>query len=180
MLRRVVCWLVASAMIVLAWGAQAAPAKKKKSTDKKSAARKGSKKRATAKKGAGKTAASGSASTTSARKSSGTKKSASRGKSSKKAAPRTTWRNRQLTPSSDRYREIQTALVAKGYLKEDHVTGSWDAASTDALKRFQADQKIDSNGKINSLSLIALGLGPKREPLPPGKPTAAPTPEPRP
>lgn len=178
MLRRVICWLVASAMIVLAWGAQAAPAKKK-STDKKSAARKGSKKRTAAKKSAGKTAASGSAST-SARKSSGTKKSTSRSKSSKKGAPRTTWRNRQLTPSADRYREIQTALAAKGYLKEDHVTGSWDAASTDALKRFQADQKIDSNGKINSLSLIALGLGPKREPLPPGKPAAAPTPEPRP
>ena len=159
-MRRVVCWLVASAMIVLAWGAQAAPAKKK-TTAKKSAVRTASKKRA-AKKGAAK---------------SGTKKS-SRGK--KAATPRTTWRNRQLAPSPDRYREIQTALVTKGYLKEDQVTGSWDPASTDALKRFQADQKIDSNGKINSLSLIALGLGPKREPVPPGKPQAAPAQEPRP
>ena len=35
--------------------------------------------------------------------------------------------------------------------------------SVDAMKRFQADQKISSSGKINSLSLIALGLGPKRE-----------------
>ena len=165
MLRRVVCWLVASAMMVLAWSAEAAPAKKK-TTGKKSSARKGSRKRTTAKKSAGGTTAAG------------TKKSASRGK--KAAVPRTTWRNRQLTPSSDRYREIQTALAAKGYLKEDHVTGSWDPASTEALKCFQADQKIDSKGKINALSLIALGLGPRREPVPPGKPPAAPPPNPRP
>jgi hypothetical protein len=41
-------------------------------------------------------------------------------------------------------------------------TGSWGPKSADALKRFQQEQKIDATGKINSLSLIALGLGPKR------------------
>ena len=42
----------------------------------------------------------------------------------------------------------------------------------DALKRFQSSQNIDATGKINSLSLIALGLGPKRETA--AKPAAAP------
>jgi len=32
----------------------------------------------------------------------------------------------------------------------------------DALKRFQHDQSLIEDGKIGSLSLIALGLGPKR------------------
>ena len=77
-----------------------------------------------------------------------------------------TWRNRQLTPSQDRYREIQQALAAKGYLQPEQATGSWDQNSTDALKHFQSDQNLDASGKINSLSLIALGLGPKHDALP--------------
>lgn len=32
----------------------------------------------------------------------------------------------------------------------------------DALKRFQHDQNLVEDGKVGSLSLIALGLGPKR------------------
>jgi len=31
----------------------------------------------------------------------------------------------------------------------------------EALRRFQQEQNLDPTGKINSLSLIALGLGPK-------------------
>ena len=53
--------------------------------------------------------------------------------------------------------------MAKGYLGADEATGGWNQNSVDALKRFQADQKIEASGKINSLSLIALGLGPKRD-----------------
>jgi hypothetical protein len=71
----------------------------------------------------------------------------------------------QAAPAPDRVREIQGALAAKGYLKTD-PSGQWDAASQDAMKRFQADQKLDQTGKLNSLSLIALGLGPKRDPAP--------------
>lgn len=71
----------------------------------------------------------------------------------------------QAAPSPERYKEIQEALVTKGYLSWDQATGQWNDASVDALKRFQADQKIDSKGRINSLSLIALGLGPKHDSL---------------
>ena len=89
-----------------------------------------------------------------------------KGPAKKGAAPKTpavTWRNRQLSPSADRYREIQSALAAKGYMRSEHATGTWNQDSTDALKRFQQDQNLDPSGKINSLSLIALGLGPKHD-----------------
>ena len=81
----------------------------------------------------------------------------------KAPANRVTWRNRQLAPTPDRYKQIQSALAAKGYLKAEDANGSWNQASVDGLKRFQSEQNIESTGKINSLSLIALGLGPKHE-----------------
>jgi hypothetical protein len=79
------------------------------------------------------------------------------------ARPAVTWRNRQLQPTPERYREIQQALLAKGYLQPEQATGTWDQNSASALKQFQTAQNIDASGKINSLSLIALGLGPKHE-----------------
>ncbi len=56
--------------------------------------------------------------------------------------------------------------MAKGFLQPEQATGVWDQSSTDALKQFQMQQRIDPSGKINSLSLIALGLGPKHDPAP--------------
>jgi len=80
-----------------------------------------------------------------------------------------------MAPAPERYQEIQQALVSKGYLKPDEVSGVWDQNSSDALKRFQTDQKLQGTGKIDSLSLIALGLGPKHDsaearPAPPPAP----------
>jgi hypothetical protein len=45
------------------------------------------------------------------------------------------------------------------------------------LKRFQREQNLPDDGKIGSLSLIALGLGPKRaslSPVPNSVPTGMP------
>jgi peptidoglycan hydrolase-like protein with peptidoglycan-binding domain len=67
----------------------------------------------------------------------------------------------QPQPSPERYQQIQAALAAKGYYKGE-PNGQWSADSADALKRFQGDQNLTADGKLNSLSLIALGLGPKR------------------
>ena len=95
--------------------------------------------------------------------------------SGKKGVPKkaaSTWRNRQMAPSPERYREIQEALAHRGYPTPEEATGAWNQTSIDALKRFQAEQNLESTGKINSLSLIALGLGPKRDPAP-----AVPAPE---
>ena len=137
-----------AAMILLAWGADGAVAVKKKAPATKTST--------TAKK---KPAA---ASATSSRR-------------GKKAPSRVTWRNRQMAPSPERYKEIQNALVAKGYLKPEDAGGAWNQSSSDALKKFQTEQNLESTGKINSLSLIALGLGPKHEtPAMPAKPTSDP------
>lgn len=69
-----------------------------------------------------------------------------------------------LQPTPERYKEIQQALASRGYFTAE-PDGNWGPASTEALKRFQHDQKLVEDGKIGSLSLIALGLGPKREPV---------------
>lgn len=73
----------------------------------------------------------------------------------------------QQQPAEDRIREIQQALTEKGYNVD--VNGVWGPESTEALKKFQEDQNINNmsgRGKLDSLTLIALGLGPKREPPP--------------
>jgi len=70
---------------------------------------------------------------------------------------------RPLQPSPERLKEIQQALASRGYFTSE-PDGTWGPASIDALKRFQHDQNLVEDGKIGSLSLIALGLGPKREP----------------
>jgi hypothetical protein len=132
-----------------------APAKKTaakttKAAPKSTAKSHSTKKSATAKKG---TAGKSSKSSASARK----------GSRTGSRQPAVTWRNRQSVPSSDRYRDIQSALAAKGYLRKEDATGEWNSASVDALKRFQSEQSLQPTGKLNSLSLIALGLGPKYE-----------------
>jgi hypothetical protein len=94
----------------------------------------------------------------------------------KKGPPAQTWRNRQLAPSSARYKEIQQALAEKGYLKQE-PNGVWDSSSEDALKQYQTEKNLPPTGKINAPSLISLGLGPKvPEPItsPPNVPSPPP------
>jgi peptidoglycan hydrolase-like protein with peptidoglycan-binding domain len=85
----------------------------------------------------------------------------SRSTKSRKSHAKPVRRSSQQAPTPDRYKEIQQALADKGYFKGS-VDGNWGSDSTDALKKFQSDQSLDPDGKIGSLSLIALGLGPKR------------------
>jgi peptidoglycan hydrolase-like protein with peptidoglycan-binding domain len=67
----------------------------------------------------------------------------------------------QQAPTSDRYREIQHALAEKGFFKGEE-NGVWGPESVEALKTFQREQNLNATGKLDSVSLIALGLGPKR------------------
>jgi hypothetical protein len=80
-----------------------------------------------------------------------------------------------MEPTPERYREIQQALVDKGYLKSD-PNGVWDAQSVDALRQFQTDKNLSPTGKISSASLIDLGLGPKSDPSQPAETPAVQTP----
>jgi len=151
-MRKILTCAAMAAMIVLAWSADGAVAPQKKAVAKKKPAKK---KAPPSKPGTASSRKPGTA----------TKSASSRGK--KTTAKRgVTWRNRQLSPSPDRYREIQGALAAKGFLKPEDATGTWNQTSSDALKKFQAEQNLESSGKIDSLSLIALGLGPHRDPAP--------------
>jgi hypothetical protein len=163
-MRQMLACTAVAAFLFLTWNAHSATTPAKKTPAKKAAPKKaGTKRYVMAKKSAPARKADGSgARTTTARK--GGKKS-----------PATSWRNRQTAPTAERYREIQQALVAKGYLKPEEASGTWNQTSVDALKRFQSEQNIESTGKINSLSLIALGLGPKHETAA-AKPPAAPQP----
>ncbi len=91
----------------------------------------------------------------------GTKHKNSKASASKTSKSRRGRRSYQQTPTPDRYKEIQQALVSKGYFHAE-PNGEWSSDSQDALKRFQADQHLTADGKLSSMSLIALGLGPKR------------------
>jgi hypothetical protein len=104
----------------------------------------------------------------------GAPKAASKKKAAKTASPAAAIRRTaQQHPTSERYKEIQQALADKGYFSGT-VDGSWGQDSVDAMKRFQHDQNLTEDGKIGSLSLIALGLGPKHDAAPIG---SAPVPD---
>ena len=92
-----------------------------------------------------------------------------------KGAPRpvaSTLRSRQAAPSPERYKEIQDALAAKGYLKSE-ASGVWDSRSVDALKQYQSDNNMQPTGKLTAPALIGLGLGPRHDdPVTPVQPSA--------
>jgi len=185
-MRTILCWAAIAALAALAWSADdTTPAKTttapKKTVTKPAASAAKKKKAAPSKAGVSKGAtASRTAASHPAPTNAGTRTAAARRGKKGPPAKRVTWRNRQLAPTPQRYKEIQEALAAKGYLKPEDADGTWNQASMDALKKFQAGQNLDSTGKINSLSLIALGLGPKREtaaPKPPAESPPAPSPD---
>lgn len=89
------------------------------------------------------------------------KKTTSRAKS-KKSAPR------QTRPAPERYKAIEQELAARGYLRQE-PSGNWTPGAVEALRSFQADRGLPATGKLDSLSLIELGLGPR-----PDKPAALP------
>lgn len=117
----------------------------------------------------------GASKTTVAAKTASAAKKGKTGRKTVAAAPA-----RQMTPTAERYKEIQQALADKGYLKSE-PTGVWDTDSSEALKQFQTDKNLTPTGKITAPSLIGLGLGPKTtaagsdQPLPaPPAPTTPP------
>ncbi len=83
----------------------------------------------------------------------------------------------QAAPTPDRIKEIQTALQKDGSY-EGEPTGKWDAATTDAMKKYQDKNGITPTGKIDAVSLNKLGLGSdtagKGAPVPAASSSAAP------
>ena len=67
----------------------------------------------------------------------------------------------QQVIESPRAREIQGALIAQHYM-EGKPSGMWDAATQDAMRRYQAAQGWQSKTVPDSRALIKLGLGPSK------------------
>ncbi len=87
--------------------------------------------------------------------------SGAKGHAKKTSAKRGKTRRRergQKAPKPDRIREIQTALTREGAYTGT-PNGKWDAATVEAMKRFQAAHGLSPTGKLDALSLQKLGLG---------------------
>jgi hypothetical protein len=95
--------------------------------------------------------------------SSGVKNSSS--KTSGKRSRRKSSRLRgQQKIDSERAQAIQKALIREHYMTGD-ATGTWNQASEDAMRRYQADHGWQSKTVPDSRALISLGLGPSKDHL---------------
>ena len=86
--------------------------------------------------------------------------SSHKSKKSRKSASR----RGQQKIDSERTRQIQEALVREHYLS-GAPSGTWDAATEDALRKFQADNGWQNKTVPDSRALIKLGLGPNHDHL---------------
>jgi peptidoglycan hydrolase-like protein with peptidoglycan-binding domain len=68
----------------------------------------------------------------------------------------------QSRPTRDRYREIQQALADAGFFPHT-VDGFWGKLSEAALKEYQQEEGLNPTGRLDSRTLIRLGLGPQYE-----------------
>ena len=64
----------------------------------------------------------------------------------------------QAVPTSDRVKEIQSALQREG-LYDGEPTGKWDDATAEAMRKYQDKNGFNPTGKIDARSLEKLGLG---------------------
>jgi hypothetical protein len=81
-------------------------------------------------------------------------------RSGKKKA--TTRGQQKIEPA--RAQEIQEALIREHYLSGE-AAGTWNQASEDAMRRYQADHGWQSKTVPDSRALISLGLGPSHDHL---------------
>ena len=70
----------------------------------------------------------------------------------------------QAAIDSARAQQIQEALIRQHYLNGE-PSGTWDGATQDAMRRYQADQGWQSKMVPDSRALIKLGLGPSKDGL---------------
>ena len=87
--------------------------------------------------------------------------SASGKRSSKKKSSR---ERGQQKIDGERAQAIQEALIREHYLSGE-ATGTWNQASEEAMRRYQADHGWQSKTVPDSRALIKLGLGPSKDHL---------------
>lgn len=99
--------------------------------------------------------------------SSGIKKPAARTRtaSGKRSSRKKTTKVRgQQKIDSERAQAIQEALIREHYLSGE-ASGTWNQASEDAMRKYQADHGWQSKTVPDSRALIKLGLGPSKDHL---------------
>jgi hypothetical protein len=82
--------------------------------------------------------------------------------SSKKTVKKTARGQQKIDP--ERAQAIQEALIREHYMTGEPA-GTWNQASEDALRRYQADHGWQSKTVPDSRALISLGLGPSHDHL---------------
>jgi hypothetical protein len=95
---------------------------------------------------------------------SGTKTQAHRRRSSLLHGKRRKVARGQQKIDPERAQEIQAALIREHYLS-GRAAGTWNQASEDAMRRYQADHGWQSKTVPDSRALISLGLGPSHDHL---------------
>ena len=88
----------------------------------------------------------------------------SKSKTSSKSAKRRRSARGQQKIDSERAQSIQEALIREHYLSSQ-PTGTWNQASEDAMRKYQADHGWQSKTVPDSRALISLGLGPSHDHL---------------
>lgn len=83
--------------------------------------------------------------------------------SSRKGSKRKTARGQQKI-EPERAQAIQEALIREHYMSGE-AAGTWNQASEDAMRRYQADHGWQSKEVPDSRALISLGLGPSHDRL---------------
>lgn len=111
------------------------------------------------------THASASAAASHSKTSSGSaaRKSKSTRASLRKGSKKKTARGQQKI-DSERAQAIQQALIREHYLGGE-AAGTWNQASEDAMRRYQADHGWQSKTVPDARALISLGLGPSHDHL---------------
>lgn len=110
----------------------------------------------TTKKASDKTKSSASSSSGKAHGTSSKKRSSRKKKSSRVRG--------QEKIDSERAQQIQEALIRAHYLNGE-ASGTWNQASEDAMRKYQADHGWQSKTVPDSRALISLGLGPSKDHL---------------
>jgi putative peptidoglycan binding protein len=100
--------------------------------------------------------------TSASKKPAGNTHTASAGKRSSRKKPVRARGQQKI--DSERAQAIQEALIREHYLS-GQATGTWNQASEEAMRRYQADHGWQSKEVPDSRALIKLGLGPSKDHL---------------
>ena len=84
--------------------------------------------------------------------------------SSRKAGKKSAKAKGQQKIEPERAQAIQEALIREHYLSGD-AAGTWNQASEDAMRKYQADHGWQSKTVPDARALISLGLGPNHDHL---------------